>query len=425
MLARFLLIITVPTVVGQLVAVYIFYDRHWYKVSQYTSSFITQEIGAIASSWEAGDTDLTYKLSERLKIKYEFFEGKKIPSKHTRNWEELEIFQEVLTKHLKQPTYVQLSQDQDKVIVDLQLKEGIMRMQFASKPLMNPTTYIFVLWIVFLTIILLTVSLIFSKNQIRSVLELASAADSFGRGISQKEIYKPSGAKEIRKAGLAFIRMRERIERQIAKRTQMLAMISHDLRTPLTRIKLQLALMDHSEEIREIESDVQSMEQMISSYLDFARGEGGERFQKVEIGEWVADSIESIAAADFVVNSSCDGEYFCNIKPHAFKRAIDNIINNSAKYATKAQIDISQIGNNIVIDIEDNGQGVIDSEKNLVFKPFYRSDQSRHLGDQPNVGLGLAITKEIILGLGGTITLGDSKKLGGLLTRITLPSAKA
>jgi two-component system osmolarity sensor histidine kinase EnvZ len=420
---RFLLIITVPTVIGQLAAVYIFYDRHWYNVSHYTSSLITNEISAIAKNWEAGDVTSASMLSKHLKIKYEFYAGKKISKKQYKNWAALEIFQNMLTTQLRQKTHVELSKDEDKVIIELQFKDGLMRMQFASKPLMNPTTYIFVLWILGLTVLLLTVSLVFSKNQIRSVLELARAADEFGRGVKSPEAYKPSGASEIRKAGLAFIRMRERIERQIAKRTQLLAMISHDLRTPLTRIKLQLELMDNQDEATEMAIDVQSMEQMITSYLDFARGEGGEAFQKVDIQKWFRENVAHVSLPGLALETSflANEGMFCNIKPHAFKRAISNILGNSAKYATQAKLSTHLSAKTVIIDIEDNGKGISDSEKGSVFKPFYRSDKSRHLGDQPNVGLGLAITKEIIQGHEGSIALRDGKDLGGLLVRINLP----
>jgi two-component system osmolarity sensor histidine kinase EnvZ len=148
---RFLLIITVPTVIGQLAAVYIFYDRHWYNVSYYTSRLITNEISAISKNWEAGDTSAATLLSRHLKIKYEFYPGKKISKKQYKNWAALEIFQNMLTTQLHQKTHVELSKDEDKVIIELQFKDGVMLMQFASKPLMNPTTYIFVLWILFLT----------------------------------------------------------------------------------------------------------------------------------------------------------------------------------------------------------------------------------------------------------------------------------
>ena len=418
-----MLIITVPTVIGQLVAVYIFYDRHWYSVSRHTSNLIAVEIGLIAKAWEKGDIKTANALSNDLKIKYEFHKNKTIKQKQYKNWAELEIFQNLLTTHLRQPSYVKLAEDQDRVIVDLQFKDGVMSMQFASKPLMNPTTYLFVLWILFLTVALLAVSLVFSKNQIRSILELAKAADEFGRGVLQNISYKPSGALEIRRAGLAFIRMRDRIERQIERRTQMLAMISHDLRTPLTRIKLELELMDPSEETKDIAEDVKSMEQMIASYLDFARGEGGEDLVLTELCGWFEENLGSMKVAGLDLETEIDSEIplLCKIRPNAFKRAIWNILGNSAKYASKAKISLYKLHEHIIIDIEDNGQGVSDEEKSLVFKPFYRSDKARGISSQPSVGLGLAITREIILKHEGVIALKDSESLGGLLVRIMLP----
>lgn len=423
LLTRFLLIITVPTIIGQLVAVYIFYDRHWYSVSRHTSSLIVREIGVIAQAWERGDLKAADSISKDLKIEYEFHKNKTIKQKHYKDWEELEIFQQTLSGYVKQPSYVHLSREHDRVIVDLQFKDGVMSMQFASKPLMNPTTYLFVLWILFLTALLLAVSLVFSKNQIRSILELASAADEFGRGVKHGITYKPSGALEIRKAGLAFIRMSDRIERQIERRTQMLAMISHDLRTPLTRIKLELEMMDPSEETKGITTDVQSMEQMIASYLDFARGESGEDFKTVELCAWFSENLVKLKMANLELETNFEQKdaLLCSIRPTAFKRAMWNILGNSAKYASKAKISLYKQGKYVVIDIEDNGVGVSDDEKALVFKPFYRSDKARGITSQPSVGLGLAITREIIIKHEGVIALKDSDDMGGLLVKIILP----
>lgn len=422
---RFLLIITVPTVIGQLFAVYIFYDRHWYSVSRHTSSLIAGEIGLIAKAWESGNFNSANDLSKALKIEYEFHKNMTIKQKHYKDWAELEIFQNALSSRVKQSNYVHLATDQDRVVVELQFKDGVMRMQFASKPLMNPTTYVFVLWILFLTVLLLAVSLVFSKNQIRSILELASAADEFGRGIKQGVAYKPSGALEIRKAGLAFIRMRDRIERQIERRTQMLAMISHDLRTPLTRIKLELEMMEDTEETKGIATDVLSMEQMIASYLDFARGEGGEAFKVIDLAAWFGENLESMRVGNLELEIETSGKrpMLCSIRLGAFKRAIWNIVGNSAKYASKAKINLYRLDQNVHIDIEDNGEGVSDEEKALVFKPFYRSDKARGISSQPSVGLGLAITREIILKHEGLIVLKDSEKMGGLMVSIILPIA--
>nr|MBP9778339.1 ATP-binding protein [Rickettsiaceae bacterium] len=286
--------------------------------------------------------------------------------------------------------------------------------------LLNPTTYIFALWIIFLTIILLAVSLIFSKNQIKSILELTNAAEKYGRGEKMPE-YKPSGAREIRKAGIAFLKMKDRIERQTAKRTQMLAMISHDLKTPLTRMKLQVELMDDSEEKEELNHDINSMQYMISSYLDFARGEGGESFSKVELNKWVSDYIKLSWNKSNIELEQKKNNIFAQIKIYSFTRALNNIISNATKYSTKIKISVYSQNDNAFITVEDNGKGIDNIEKNHVFKPFYRGNKARTFEDSTNVGLGLAITKEIITGHYGSISLAESKTLKGLLVKIKIP----
>ncbi|MGV2432696.1 MAG UNVERIFIED_CONTAM: HAMP domain-containing histidine kinase [Rickettsiaceae bacterium] len=216
--------------------------------------------------------------------------------------------------------------------------------------------------------------------------------------------------------------MKNRIENYIAGRTNTLAMISHDLKTPLTRMKLQLELMGDSEDINDMKKDVISMQQMIESYLDFARGEGGEKFVTTKILNWFKNSLNISSYNNLEINYSDKSENLeILIKPHSFKRAIDNILGNANKYASKVLVSIYEYKNNAVIEIEDNGEGIRDEMKNLVFKPFYRADTSRNIKFSGSVGLGLSITKEIILSHNGTIELLDSETLKGLKVKILLP----
>lgn len=419
LLARFVLIIIVPTLIGQILAVFLFYDRHWYNVSYYTSNIIANEI---ISLLEKDDNNLLEKntiTTNYLNLSYQFYPKLTLPPTQPRLSEELEIFKNILNVKINKNNIVKLN-DTGKIEVLFQLTDGLIKITFQAKLLMNPTAYIFVLWLIFLTILLLSVSLIFCKNQIKSILILADAADQFGQGLASLQTFKPSGAKEIKKAGIAFLKMKERIEKQITKRTRMLAMISHDLCTPLTRMKLQLELMKESEETEGLREDIVAMQQMIKSYLDFARGENGEESQIIElsscistiINKWSMSNIELIATEQPV---------YVQIKHTNFERAISNVISNAIKYSTKIKITICSSSANVIIKIEDNGIGIKDEEKLLVFKAFYRSDKSRSLNNSGNVGLGLAITKEIIIDHNGTISLQDSKTLGGLLVKISLP----
>ncbi len=420
LLVRFLLIITIPTLISQIIAVYLFYDRHWYNVSYYTGTIIANEIRLLVDRFKQDDFKTQHLIKSYLNIPYNFKPGKIIASTQYEG-EEINILHNILTQKIDEKNIVSLKGD-NKINVAIQLANGSFEVEIPAKLLINPTTYIFILWLVFLSILLLAVSLIFSKNQIKSILELAKVADAFGRGVNPNINYKPTGAREIRHAGLAFLKMKERIEKQLIKRTQMLAMISHDLRTPLTRMKLQLALMDSSEHIIDLKKDIESMNQMISSYLDFARGEGGEDFLVVDIAVWLRNFLASQYSYQHI-ELNIKKTAMVNIKPFAFQRVIVNLLNNAFKYGTQVKIVIQSDKSKILISIEDNGEGIKEEDMINVFKPFYRSDEARSLSDYGNVGLGLAITKEIISDHNGNINLAKSADLGGLAVLISLPKA--
>ncbi|MFY9590104.1 ATP-binding protein [Rickettsia endosymbiont of Halotydeus destructor] len=419
--ARFVLIIIIPILIGQLLAIFLFYDRHWYNVSYYTSTIIINEMESLIKKHKNGDRQKTNSWENYLNLSYQFQPNIKLSSKQPKLNESLEIFKNILNTKITEKNIVKLNNDH-KIEASFQLAEGVLQITFPAKLLLNPTVYIFVLWLIFLTIILLTVSIIFSKNQIKSILALADAADEFGRGIQKARNFKPSGALEIRKAGLAFLKMKKRLEKQITKRTNMLAMISHDLRTPLTRMKLQLELMETSEEAEGLKLDILTMQQMINSYLDFAQGENTEEFEVVVIYSWVASFLNKWSHVDIeLINLDNITNAQVQIKQHSFERALSNLISNAIKYSNKIKISVQTNNSYVIINIEDNGLGISDKEKLSVFKPFYRSDKARHLEDSGSVGLGLAITKEIINDHKGFIYLEDSKDLGGLAVRIKMP----
>jgi two-component system osmolarity sensor histidine kinase EnvZ len=417
LLSRFILIIIIPSVIGQSIALHLFYERHWYNVSYHTSSLIVAEIESLLQQQAIHQNKNQNKIY--LNLSYILVPNERIEKNKKINSEELEIFQKNLSEKVKYKNEVFLDED-GKIKVMIEIPQNLLIITLPAKTLLNPTTYIFALWIIFLTIVLLSVSLIFSKNQIKSILELTNAAEKYGRGEKMPD-YKPSGAREIRKAGIAFLKMKDRIERQTAKRTQMLAMISHDLKTPLTRMKLQVELMNDCEEKEELTHDINSMQYMISSYLDFARGEGGESFNKVELNKWVSDYIKLSWSKSRIELKQQKTNIFTQIKIHSFARALNNIISNAIKYSTKIKISVYSQDDNAFITVEDNGKGIDNLERNRVFKPFYRGNKARTLEDSTSVGLGLAITKEIIIGHYGTISLAKSKTLKGLLVKIKLP----
>jgi len=419
LLTRFMLIIIVPVLISQLLAVYLFYKRHWYNVSQNTSYLIATEISELIRNLNSKKIP---KQGNYLNLEYSSVSSKLPDHPQEKYVEELEIFKKLLQEELGQEGVIVLDQGRN-VHLYLQIGAQTLLIKLPYKAILNPTTSIFVLWIIFLTILLLSISLIFSKNQIKSIIELTDTAESYGRG-EKTDKYKPSGAKEIRQAGLAFLKMRDRIERQTAKRTQMLAMISHDLKTPLTRMKLQVELMNESEEKEELQYDIDSMQHMIDSYLDFARGEGGEDFKPINLNNWISSYIKTKWSENNISLNISPNQVITLIKPHSFQRAIANLVGNAFKHSSKVKISLSSSEDEALIIIEDNGKGIKKDERKSVFKPFYRADKSRSLDNSAGVGLGLAITKEIISGHYGTITLGESKSLKGLLVQIQLPIKK-
>ena len=419
LLTRFMLIIIVPVLISQLFAVYLFYKRHWYNVSHHTSIMIAKEISALIEGINKKNID--QNKGEFLNLEYEVIPSSLLPKSQKRYPEELEIFKKAIQFELGQGGIL-ISDGEKEITLYLALGDNLLQIKLPQKSLLNPTTGVFVLWIIFLTVLLLSISLIFSKNQIKSIIDLTNAVENYGK--ERKSVkYKPSGASEIRQAGLAFLKMKDRLRKQNARRTQLLAMISHDLRTPLTRMKLQVELMDESEEKEELSYNIDSMRRMIDSYLDFSRGEGGEDFQTINISEWISEYVNNTRQGR---NISVIGNLpvYALIKPFSFERALTNLIGNAFKYSDEVRISIDSKNEDAIIFIEDNGIGIKKEDRKRVFKPFYRADKSRSLGNSSGVGLGLAITKEIISGHFGTIMLDHSKDLKGLLVKIKLPLTK-
>lgn len=422
-LARFTLIICMPMIICQLIGVYLFYERHWNNVSIQTSAKLTSEIEIVMAEYSHGNQMDTARLSRIFDFKFENID--RIPSLTvTPHRIELNILSQALKKAFK--SFVSLKHDvtNNKILIYFDKgNEDILKVTIPSKPLINPSAEIYVAWMLGISILFLVISMIFAKNQIRSIEELSKAANNFGAVGAEPFVFKPSGASEIRKAGIAFLKMQDRLERQVKKRLQMLAMISHDLRTPLTRMLLQLELSKKSKDNEMLKQDAESMKHMIDSYLDFARGEEGEEFVTVEIKKWLKEFFEHSRFKNTKLMLG-KHELYAEIKPLAFMRALANIISNAEKYSKNSDFSYCQSGDKIYFTLEDDGPGIKDEEKNLVFKTFYRSDKARRIDQYGSVGLGLPIAKEIILRHKGEIKIEDSTKLGGAKIVVTIPVTK-
>ena len=280
----------------------------------------------------------------------------------------------------------------------------------------NTSARLFALWITFPAFLLISVALIFLKNQTRPIINLAKASEKFGRGEDVEE-FRPSGALEIRQAGFEFERMRKRILRHLNQRSEMLSGISHDLRTPLTRIKLQLALIKDKKISHKLSEDVEEMEKMLNEYLQFTSSTSSEKTELFDISKLLNHSI--IKYENKNITSNIEEKIFFNGRKSLINRCIDNLINNSLKYSGKVLVNLKKIHKNLIITIDDDGPGIAQSEYENVFKPFYKINKGR--GDsKSSVGLGLSISSDVVRSHGGSIAL-DKSSLGGLRVKISLP----
>jgi len=323
-----------------------------------------------------------------------------------------------LAAHLHRPFQIDTQSYDREVVINVQMPEGVLRIVVSRKRLFSSTTYIFILWMVGVSLVLFAIATLFMRNQVRPLRRLAISADRFGRGLDVPD-FKQAGALEVRQAASAFTLMRERIQRQISQRTEMLAGVSHDLRTPLTRIKLQLALMTDHPDIANIQTDINDMETMLEGYLAFARGEGGENAVTVNLGALLDEVVAGARREGAVIDLHVEGDMVLPLRRDAFKRALVNLLANSKRHAEHISVRAGRRNDGVVITIDDDGPGIPADKREEVFRPFYRLDTSRNR-ETGGVGLGLAISRDVIRGHGGDIAL-DASPLGGLRVRIRLP----
>ena len=422
---RFLLIIVLPMVLVQLIAAYVFYERHWNSVSRHMGAALAGEVAMLTEILEeepaSNQPHILDIADKNLYVKAWFIPQKTLlePAERHSSIERFADFHHELSKLLSTPFTIHSTNDASDVEIQVQLASGVLHILTTNKRLENQTTYIFMLWMTGSATLLLVISILFMKNQIRAITRLATAAEKFGKGLEIND-FKPEGAKEVLQASLAFIRMKERIKRQVTKRTEMLAGVSHDLRTPLTRMKLQLTMLGESEEIVALQEDVSEMEKMITEYLDFVRGEGTEAPTAYHIPSLLKDLVAPYQLRSGQLHLTVDCDTILLLRPRALKRAITNILENALRFAKQVDIHLFQEGHELILTIEDDGPGIPEEEYSQVFKPFYRIDRSRNLDTGGGVGLGMTIARDIISNHGGDITLGRST-LNGLRVTITLP----
>ena len=333
-------------------------------------------------------------------------------------WNIEDSFVKVLRSSLQRPFNIKESTIEKHILVNIQLSEGVLQVEFARKRLFSSTTYVFVLWMVGTSMILFGLATIFMRNQVKPIRRLAIAAEDFGKGRDTPN-FKPEGAIEVRQASSAFISMRDRIKRQVSRRTEMLAGVSHDLRTPITRMKLQLELLKENKNTGELARDLSEMEHMLEGYLAFARGEGEELPKEVNVVKLVKQVIGDVKKNGANIVLSSEKRVLISLRPNLFRRCIANLIENADRYASAVSVELTVEVGFVKILIDDNGPGISEELRDQVFRPFFRLDDSRNL-DTGGVGLGLAIARDAIISHGGEIELQDSPT-GGLRVMLKLP----
>jgi len=325
-----------------------------------------------------------------------------------------------LIKQLTYPFVVYVDFKEKWVEVRVQLKEGVVNISLPQRRLFSSSSYIFLIWVFSASFVLLVIAVLFMRNQVRPIRRLAIAAERFGKGRDVQD-FKLEGAKEVRRAGQAFLNMRTRIQRQISQRTEMLAGVSHDLRTPLTRLKLGLAMLGGGPDVEAMKSDIQDMEKMIDGYLDFVRGEGHEVPVSADLNELLEQVVIGAKRQGQNVFLDMESEtVWIPLRSMAFKRCLGNLLSNASKYAPHIWVTMRCVeGARIEIRVEDDGPGIPAEQHDDVFRPFYRLDSSRNT-ETGGVGLGLPIAMDIVHSHGGKIWLEESA-YGGLSVIIRLP----
>ncbi|ARJ64722.1 two-component sensor histidine kinase [Magnetospirillum sp. ME-1] len=425
LLGRSLLIIILPLVMLQLVSTYVFYGSHWETVAKRLAKGLAGDVGTIIESMRAfpGEDERSIILAvaaSRMELDARFQPGAILPNQPDAPPSGLleRALTEAMEERVQRPFRIDTESLEREVVIRVQLSDGMLEIFAPKKRLFSSTTYVFILWMLGTAMLLFGIATVFMRNQVRSVRKLALAADRFGKGQDVGD-FKPEGAREVRQAAQAFNLMKSRIQRQIQQRTEMLAGVSHDLRTPLTRMKLQLAIMGDMEGRAELEEDIAEMERMVEGYLAFARGEGSEQPEPTDLPGLVDDVVSRFRRQGAVIDLHHEGEIVMPLRPDSLARALGNLVGNAVRYGGHVWVRVGLRGEVAEVLVDDDGPGIPDDKREEVFKAFTRLESSRNSGTG-GVGLGLTIARDIVRTHGGDVVLEDSP-LGGLRARVRLP----
>ena len=420
---RSLLIVATPIIVLQIVITIVFFDSLWIKANKGMTRSL---VGEIETLFDVYRTQQDQKHKETLIAIYNknfdltvsLKKNEILPEEKTERW--YSPIDRSLRRELKSvfatSYWFDTTTYKEKVDLRIKYKSGILQIFFPKHKIAPSSARIFALWITLPGLLLITIAIIFLKNQTRPIVNLAKAAEKFGKGEYIKE-FRPSGAKEIRQAAYEFDKMRKRITIHLNQRSEMLSGISHDLRTPLTRLKLQLALLKQQDLAKKMSDDIEEMERMLNEYLEFARYQKNEETKTVDVNNIINDVVKKYENKQ--INVSIEENLEINIRPNSIKRCLSNLIDNGLSFGKKIEILIKKTINDVIIFVDDDGPGIPENEYQNVMKPFYRIDKSRGL-NKSGVGLGLSIANDIIRSHGGNISL-EKSPLNGLRVKVSLP----
>ncbi|MDP7310820.1 MAG: ATP-binding protein [Alphaproteobacteria bacterium] len=425
LLGRSILIVVVPLIMLQVVTTFIFFNRHWETISLLLSRSFSGNISMVIDTMnrfsEVEDREWIFMVSPgNLGLELSFEEGAILSEETAKKSDGLieEMLEQGMDERVRRPFRIDNENFGDKVQVKIQLPEGVLNVLGKRKLLFSSTTYILILWMIGTSLILLAVAIIFMRNQVRPIRRLAAAADNFGKG-RDVPYFKPEGAAEVRRAAAAFKLMQARIQRQISQRTEMLAGVSHDLGTVLTRMKLELAMLGDSSEAKALATDVAEMEHMIEGYLAFARGEGKENAEPVKVDRMLAEVADNARRNGAEIELEADTGMTITLRHNAFRRCFGNLLGNAARHAQHIRLAAQRRDHQLEITVDDDGPGIPEDRREDVFKAFFRLDEARNL-DSGGVGLGLSISRDIVHAHGGEISL-ETSPLGGLRVVVLLP----
>ena len=424
LIVRSVLILVAPMIVVQVVATWAFYDRHWDIVTKRLVATVANDIAMVIEGMRAfpgdGNRRIVLGISETAGLQASFAAGAVLAGPAPRIGGGIldGRLAGALGGRLRRPFHMETAGYGDWIRVKVQLADGVLDVFVKKRRLFNETTYLFLAWLVGTSLVMVVIAMLFMRNQVRPIRRLAVAVDDFGKGREVPDM-NPSGADEIRTLTTAFNLMRARIGRMIVQRTEMLAGVSHDLRTPLTRLKLQLALLGDGAPAEALKSDVAEMESLVEEYLAFAAGEGTESVVSADVAP-ILDEVVCGARRDGVaVEFSAPPGLVLPIRPNAFRRCLANVVSNAVRHAEKVSVRARRTRDGIEILVDDDGPGIPESAREDVFKPFYRVETSRNAATG-GTGLGLAIARDVIRGHGGDIRI-ETAPEGGVRARLRMP----